>query len=41
MLKQDFLSISESDSEKLVRRLEKNIPIEGQWGTCELEGKVF
>ncbi len=34
----DFMSISEKDAEKIVKRLEKNVPDQGTWGSCHSSG---
>jgi hypothetical protein len=35
----DFMSISEKDAEKIVKRLEKNVPEQGSWGSCHPSGE--
>jgi hypothetical protein len=32
------MSISEKDAEKIVKRLEKNVPDQGTWGSCHSSG---
>jgi hypothetical protein len=34
----DLMSISEKDADKIVKRLEKNVPEQGAWGSCHPSG---
>jgi hypothetical protein len=35
------MSISEKDADKIVKRLEKNVPEQGAWGSCHPSGKLL